>query len=95
MKLETLTQVKGIGRWTVQMFLIFSLGRLDVFPTLDLGDSSDLMIGEPTIAVGNPLGFSHSVSTGIVSQPLRLLYTEGAVIVAMTHVLLPFMILPI
>src|SRR5205814_2622442 len=37
------------------------------FPILDLGDSSDLMIGEPVIAVGNPLGFSHSVSTGIVS----------------------------
>src|SRR5205823_7512206 len=29
--------------------------------------SADLMIGEPVIAVGNPLGFSHSVSTGIVS----------------------------
>lgn len=36
-------------------------------PTLDLGDSGDLMIGEPVIAVGNPLGYSHSVSTGIVS----------------------------
>jgi serine protease Do len=36
-------------------------------PTLDLGESRDLMIGEPVIAVGNPLGFSHSVSTGIVS----------------------------
>ena len=36
-------------------------------PTLDLGDSIDLMIGEPVIAVGNPLGYSHSVSTGIVS----------------------------
>jgi serine protease Do len=34
---------------------------------MELGDSSDLMIGEPVIAVGNPLGFSHSVSTGIVS----------------------------
>ena len=31
-------------------------------PTLELGDSSDLMIGEPVIAVGNPLGYSHSVS---------------------------------
>jgi serine protease Do len=36
-------------------------------PSLELGDSSDLMIGEPVIAVGNPLGYSHSVSTGIVS----------------------------
>ena len=36
-------------------------------PVLQMGDSSDLMIGEPVIAVGNPLGFSHSVSTGIVS----------------------------
>ncbi|MER2534470.1 MAG: ABC transporter permease [Rhizobiaceae bacterium] len=35
------------------------------------------------------------VGSGIVSQPLRLLYTEAAVVVAMTHVLLPFMILPI
>jgi DNA-3-methyladenine glycosylase II len=32
-----LTQVHGIGRWTAQMFLIFSLGRLDVFPFDDLG----------------------------------------------------------
>ncbi len=32
-----LTQVKGIGVWTVQMFLMFSLERLDVFPVLDLG----------------------------------------------------------
>ena len=34
---ERLIQVKGIGRWTAQMFLIFSLGRLDVFPHEDLG----------------------------------------------------------
>jgi DNA-3-methyladenine glycosylase II len=35
--IETLTQVKGIGVWTAQMFLIFSAGRLDVFPYDDLG----------------------------------------------------------
>ena len=32
-----LTQVRGIGEWTVQMFLIFSLGRPDVLPTNDYG----------------------------------------------------------
>lgn len=33
----SLTSVKGIGRWTVEMFLIFRLGRPDVWPVADLG----------------------------------------------------------
>jgi DNA-3-methyladenine glycosylase II len=32
-----LVQVKGIGRWTAQMFLMFRLGRPDILPELDLG----------------------------------------------------------
>ena len=32
-----LTRIKGIGRWTAEMFLIFSLGRPDVLPVDDLG----------------------------------------------------------
>lgn len=35
--ITSLTQVKGIGRWTVQMFLMFTLQRPDVLPELDLG----------------------------------------------------------
>ena len=35
--IEALIQIKGIGVWTAQMFLIFSLGRMDVFPHDDLG----------------------------------------------------------
>lgn len=35
--IEHLTQVKGIGVWTVQMFLMFALERPNVFPTADLG----------------------------------------------------------
>ena len=35
--IEELTSVKGIGTWTAQMFLMFNLGRLDVFPVKDLG----------------------------------------------------------
>jgi DNA-3-methyladenine glycosylase II len=34
---ETLVQVRGIGPWTAEMFLIFSLGRLDVLPVGDFG----------------------------------------------------------
>jgi DNA-3-methyladenine glycosylase II len=32
-----LTQVKGIGRWTAEMFMIFNLARPNVFPLADLG----------------------------------------------------------
>ncbi len=35
--IEELTRVKGVGRWTAQMFLMFHLGRLDVLPVGDLG----------------------------------------------------------
>jgi len=34
---EELTRVRGIGRWTAEMFLIFQLGRLDVWPVDDFG----------------------------------------------------------
>ena len=35
--IEALTQVKGVGPWTAQMLLIFTLGRVNVFPVLDYG----------------------------------------------------------
>ncbi len=35
--IELLTQIKGVGRWTVEMLLMFSLGQEDVFAVDDLG----------------------------------------------------------
>ena len=35
--IEFLTQIKGVGRWTVEMLLMFTLGREDVFAIDDLG----------------------------------------------------------
>jgi len=35
--MEKLVAIKGVGPWTAQMFLIFTLNRLDVFPSGDLG----------------------------------------------------------
>lgn len=35
--IETLVRVRGIGRWTAQMVMMFHLARPDVFPELDLG----------------------------------------------------------
>ncbi len=44
---------------------------------LPLGDSNDIRVGEPVIAIGNPFGFSGSVSSGIVSQKGRLFPSQG------------------
>jgi DNA-3-methyladenine glycosylase II len=35
--IDELVQIKGVGVWTVHMFLLFCMGRLDVLPTGDLG----------------------------------------------------------
>ncbi|MEI7803549.1 MAG: DNA-3-methyladenine glycosylase, partial [Bacteroidota bacterium] len=35
--IEYLTEIKGVGRWTVEMLLMFTLGREDVFAVNDLG----------------------------------------------------------
>ncbi len=35
--IERLTPIRGVGRWTVEMLLIFTLGRLDVLPVDDFG----------------------------------------------------------
>jgi DNA-3-methyladenine glycosylase II len=42
--IERLTEIKGIGQWTVEMLLIFKLGRMDVLPVDDLGIQKGFMI---------------------------------------------------
>ena len=59
-----LTLVRGIGRWTAEMFLMFQLGRLDVWPVGDLGVRKGFAVihGRPDMptaremeALGDPL----------------------------------------
>lgn len=47
-------------------------------PVLQFGDSSDLMIGETVIAIGNPLGYEHTLTMGVVSATDRDLKLTGA-----------------
>ena len=53
-----LTEVRGVGRWTVEMLLIFQLGRLDVLPAADFGVRS---------------GFGHAYQKGKMPTPKELL----------------------
>ena len=47
------------------------------FGAIPLGTSSDLMLGEPVIAIGNPFGLNQSVSVGVVSALHRTVRTEN------------------
>ena len=40
---KELTQIKGIGQWTVDMFLMFTLNRADILPYKDLGIQKGIM----------------------------------------------------
>jgi len=48
-------------------------------PAIPMGDSGDIMIGETVIAIGNPFGFSNSVTTGVISAINRSVRTKNRV----------------
>ena len=48
-------------------------------PAIQMGDSDDILIGESVIAIGNPFGFSHTVTTGVVSAVNRSIKTADRV----------------
>ncbi len=59
--IETLTRIKGIGRWTVEMLLLFRLGRMDVWPVDDTGVRNGLkalhsLETAPTAKEAEPMG---------------------------------------
>jgi serine protease Do len=48
-------------------------------PDITMGDSDNLMIGETVIAIGNPFGFSNTVTTGVISATNRSVRTDDMV----------------
>ena len=70
--IEELVQVKGIGRWTVEMFLIFHMKRPDVLPVDDLGlrramerhyNDGESLTRDEMRAIGKPWSPFSSVAT--------------------------------
>jgi DNA-3-methyladenine glycosylase II len=84
--IEELTTIKGVGRWTAEMFLIFALGRPDVFPIDDLGlvkgirrhyNSGEIMTKAQLLAVGDTWRPYRSLGTWYmwrVLDPVPIVY---------------------
>jgi len=58
---------------------VLKIANPEDLPAIDMGNSQDLMIGETVVAIGNPFGFSHTVTTGVISSLNRSVRTEDAV----------------
>jgi len=68
---------KTVGVDPIADIAVVQIDAKDLHP-LPLGDSDKLEIGDWVIAIGNPLGFQHTVTTGIVSALHRTLGNPGA-----------------
>lgn len=55
---------------------VLKVGKTKGLPEIKMGDSDGLMIGETVIAIGNPVGLSHTATTGVVSATGRTLNTN-------------------
>lgn len=58
---------------------VLKIDSEQVLPAIKMGSSDDLMIGETVIAIGNPFGFSHTVTTGVISAINRSIHAEDRV----------------
>ena len=84
--INQLIQVKGIGRWTAEMFLIFCLGRPDVLPVTDLGirkamhniySLSELPKPAEMLAIAQPWRPHRTVATWYLWKSLSKFSTIG------------------
>ena len=60
-------QAKLIGADIKSDLAIIKIDSKEPLPFVEMGCSDDLMIGESVLAIGNPFGLSHTVTTGIIS----------------------------
>jgi len=70
--------LRVIASWSFEDLALVKVEAPEPLPTLPVGRSHDLMLGEPVLVVGDPGGLAHSVSTGIISGLHRATSLPGA-----------------
>lgn len=70
---------RSIGSDPRSDLAVIKIDAKEKLPEAKLGDSDDLMIGETVIAIGNPFGLTHTVTTGVVSALDRSVRAEDRV----------------
>lgn len=76
---ETEYTAKLVGSDPDSDLAVLQIKANKTLPSLKMGDSSDLMIGETVIAIGNPFGLTHTVTTGVISATGRSLKSGGRI----------------
>src|SRR5689334_10317582 len=64
---------KVVGRDTKTDVALLKISAASPLPIAPLGDSSHLKVGQWVMAIGNPFGFDHSVTAGIISAKTRFI----------------------
>jgi serine protease Do len=72
-------EAKIVGADPDSDLAVLKIDSENQLPDATMGSSDDLMIGETVIAIGNPFGFSHTVTTGVISALNRSIRTEDRV----------------
>jgi serine protease Do len=72
-------EAKVVGADPPSDLAVLKIDAREPLPVIPMGRSSDLMIGETVIAIGNPFGLSHTVTTGVISALNRSIRTESRI----------------
>ncbi len=72
-------EAKIVGADPDSDLAVLQIDSPNQLPSIEMGSSDDLLIGETVIAIGNPFGFSHTVTTGVISAVNRSFRTDDRV----------------
>jgi Do/DeqQ family serine protease len=72
-------EAKMVGSDPDSDLAVLQISSSEGLPSVEMGNSDDLMIGETVIAIGNPFGFSNTVTTGVISALNRSVRADETV----------------